>query len=67
MTWTREPPKVAGYYWLKFTYDAEPVMTHVKLTMRGWRAQFFDSSSIDLGQSYPGHWLGPITVPKGPE
>ena len=70
MTWTRDPPKVPGWYWYA-EERCNTVVVHVDRPINGDGLIVWESGNEceeELSQyNYPGHWLGPLTVPKGPD
>jgi hypothetical protein len=65
MDWTREPPKVPGWYWLT-CYRRKPELVWV-YESAGTLGVFRHGIDYDMRNFHDAHWLGPITVPTGPE
>lgn len=55
MTWTRNKPTVAGWYWRR--YAGEPAVVRVIHSMYGLVIE----GHVGLVQNMNAHWLGPIT------
>lgn len=57
LTWTTEPPKVAGWYWWRdVSHKGEATI------------QYMSQSQVERLKTYPGEeWAGPIPTPLEPE
>ena len=57
LTWTHEPPKVAGWYWWRdVSHKGEATI------------QYMSQSQVERLKTYPGEeWAGPIPAPLEPE
>jgi hypothetical protein len=66
MTWTTEPPTVAGWYWYQPTYS-RPECVYVGDTADG-RPVWMQRGGTDLAERLPdlGRWAGPIPPPEEP-
>jgi hypothetical protein len=56
-TWTTEPPKEAGWYWVNFRVGTANFQLIEKYPLDG------KEQNIHLAT----HWLGPLPVPEPPE
>lgn len=65
MEWTREPPKVAGWYWRRTEFSKFIKMVHVSESIYECKNQI-TYEGVPVGQ-FKGEWCGPIALPKEPK
>lgn len=69
LAWTQDLPKIAGYYWILFSFHSEPCIEKVCIESNG-EVFGFDFSGEPGGTWYnaqEGHWYyGPIPAPVIP-
>lgn len=64
LTWTKELPTAAGYYWVRGgNWPAPPYVIHVRPDARG---QLAVQGLYDLEACRGGEWAGPIPLPGEP-
>lgn len=59
--WTREKPKVAGWYWWRFRDGKDPVVMKIGDDHIAKTNVFTMGTSVLLIDELPGEWLGPIS------
>jgi len=59
--WTREKPKVAGWYWWRFRDGKDPVAMKIGDDHIAKTNLFTMGTSVLLIDELPGEWLGPIS------
>jgi hypothetical protein len=71
VTWTREPPTKAGWYWytegVLNVFDYPVIVEVVAAIDRSLIAWYAGCEREETVAGMSGHWLGPLPVPEMPK
>ena len=67
LTWTTEPPKVAGWYWYHWRSGKGQNMTMIQTHIFNGVCGYWDGNGVFRTDLNRGEWAGPIPAPLEPE
>lgn len=64
LTWTKEKPTVAGWYWWRFDKTSQKAIMQIGICNDGSLMEFGDNGPMLAAVNFNGQWSGPIPLPK---